>query len=105
MPTSRGIRALAPALAGIEFQYFESNDVLSFPGIPEGRLCVAIDGAAYDYFVVEPYGTTWYFRVPQPGATPVVVGFDTHEEPRADWLPRFEKCEAELQKAAYPLSV
>jgi hypothetical protein len=85
-------------LPGVE--RFEDDGSLYFPGVSFSNVCVAIDGTAYDYFLSEAYGPTWYFRVPYEGATPLAFG--SGGSSATAWQARFEQCERDLYKAAYP---
>ena len=69
-----------------------------YPSIPLTDLCVAIDGDAYDYFLND-LRDLWYFRVPQAGATPVLVGKAGGSGPLPDWWPRYTQCVLRLGEA------
>lgn len=87
--------AALPGVVRVEANHF------GYPGVPISDLCAAIDGAAYDYFLFDAgEDRTWYFRVPQAGATPVEVGSAGSAEPRPGWWPRYEQCRASLYEAA-----
>lgn len=70
------------------------------PGGVFNDICATIDGPAYDYFLRDRE-FVYYFRVPQPGATPLAFGYVSPVEPRPSWWPSYLQCELDLANAAY----
>lgn len=100
-----------PSRIGIDYEALPgvvnaSANGLSYPS-GEGflnDLCATIDGTVYDYFLYDGsgQGRTWYFRVPDAGATPVLIGSAGGPGDLPDWWPRYEQCREDLAQAAYP---
>jgi hypothetical protein len=87
------------ALPGVTKTYVNG---IGYPaGGPINDLCVKINGTSYDYFFeAQTHGQTWYIRVPQAGAAPVIVGQVGYQDPQPDWWPLLEQCNADLAAAA-----
>lgn len=78
-----------------------SPNAIGYPaGDAFNDFCVEVDGAAYTYFFNDlTGGEAWEFRVPQPGAAPVVVQHTWSHDIPTTWE-SFEECRTALVAGA-----
>ncbi len=98
-----------PARIGVDYEALPgvvsaSPNGIGYPSAGSfSDLCVTIDGTNYDYFFFDASEDRhWYVRVPNTGATPLLVGSARLQDPRPDWWTSYVQCTQEIEQAAYP---